>query len=59
NHKKFRTVPEAIRFLRSGEKFPKNILEILGYSDSEKSIFNRLFRLTASCIKNHEVCSIG
>lgn len=59
NKKSFTSVIQAIDYLRSGEEFPKDLLDKLGFAASETTIFNRICRLTEICIYEKEVCSIG
>ena len=55
----FTSVAQAIQYLESGREFPQDILQQLGFQNSDMTVFNRLKRQTARCIEAKEVLSIG
>ena len=54
----FKTVTAAIRYLRSGDSFPSDILESIGLNYPETRQYNRLCQSTRKCVERGEVLAI-
>ena len=55
----FNTVVDAIKFLRSGEDFPVDLLSRIGLDYAEPRKYNRLCQRTRECIQAGEVLALA